>query len=60
MPVKIFAASADGAAALETKINEWMAKLEPGVVRLVSTAAGPAGALQIVVTIWYTEARDKN
>ena len=59
MPVKIFAGAATDAAALETKINEWMGKLEPGAVRNV-IAAGGAGAQQIVVTVWYTEVKDRN
>jgi len=36
-----------------------METLEAGEVRYVSTAV-PAGTNQIVVTIWYTEAKDKN
>ena len=59
MPVKIFDSSADGIAGLEARINAWMQTLEPGAVRYISTAA-PAGTNQIVVTIWYTEAKDKN
>ena len=55
MPVKVF--SAVDAAGVETKINEWMVKLEPGSVRQIS--AGQAGA-QVVVTVWYTETKDKN
>jgi hypothetical protein len=59
MPVKIFDSSADGIAGLEARINEWMEKLEAGAVRYLSTNS-PSGTQQIVVTIWYTEARDKN
>jgi hypothetical protein len=59
MPVKIFSGGATEAAALETKINEWMSKLEPGAVRNV-TAAAAQGTQQIVVTVWYTEAKDRN
>ncbi len=60
MPVKIFSGTAEGAAELEKKINEWMAKLETGAVRHVSTAAGQAPSQQIVVTVWYTESKDMN
>ena len=60
MPVKIFSASVDAAAQLEAKINDWMAQLEPGSVRQVSSATGQAGSQQIVVTVWYTESRDSN
>jgi hypothetical protein len=59
VPVKIFAGNAAEAAALETKINEWMARLEPGAVRQISAAAAD-GAQQVVVTVWYTESRDRN
>jgi hypothetical protein len=59
MPVKIFDSSADGIAGLEAKINAWMETLEAGAVRYISTTA-PSGAQQVVVTVWYTEARDKN
>lgn len=59
MPVKIFSANATDTAALETKVNEWMGKLEPGAVRNVTTAGGQ-GSQQIVVTVWYTETKDRN
>jgi len=59
MPIKLFDSSADGLAGLEARINAWMETLESGAVRYVSTAA-PAGTQQVVVTVWYTEARDKN
>jgi hypothetical protein len=59
MPVKIFDSSADGIAGLESKINAWMEALEAGGVRYISTAA-PTGTQQVVVTVWYTEAKDKN
>ena len=60
MPVKIFNSGADGASALEAKVNEWMAKLEPGSVRQVSTAMGQGGSPQIVIAVWYTETKDSN
>ncbi len=60
MPVKIFSGSATEAAALEGKINEWMAKIEPGSVRQITTAAGQTGTPQIVIAIWYTENKDAN
>jgi hypothetical protein len=59
MPVKIFDSSAGDIAGVEARINAWMETLEAGAVRYVSTAV-PAGTQQIVVTIWYTEAKDKN
>ena len=59
MPVKIFDSGADGIAGLETKINAWMETLESGAVRYLSMTA-PTGTQQIVVTVWYTEAKDKN
>jgi hypothetical protein len=59
MPVKIFEGGADGVAGLEAKINAWMGTLESGAVRYLSTAA-PGGGQQVVVTVWYTEAKDKN
>ena len=59
MSIKLFDSSADGLAGLEARINAWMETLESGAVRYVSTAA-PAGTQQVVVTVWYTEARDKN
>ena len=59
MPVKIFDSSADGIAGLESKINAWMETLEAGAVRHISSAA-PAGGQQVVITVWYTEAGDKN
>jgi len=59
MPIKIFDSSADDIAGLESKINAWMETLEAGAVRYISTAA-PSGTQQVVVTIWYTEAKDKN
>jgi hypothetical protein len=59
MPVKLFDSSADGIAGLESKINAWMETLEAGAVRYISTAA-PSGTQQVVITIWYTEAGDKN
>jgi hypothetical protein len=58
MPVKIFTGGADGVAALEAKINAWMETLESGAVRYLSTASG--NGQQVVVTVWYTEAKDKN
>ena len=59
MSIKLFDSSADGLAGLEARINAWMETLESGAVRYVSTAA-PAGTQQVVVTVWYTDARDKN
>jgi len=59
MPIKIFDSSPDDIAGLESKINAWMETLEAGAVRYISTAA-PSGTQQVVVTIWYTEAKDKN
>jgi hypothetical protein len=59
MPVKIFDSSADGIAVLESTINAWMETLEAGAVRYTSTA-GSSGTQQVVVTVWYTEAKDKN
>jgi hypothetical protein len=59
MPVKIFEGGADGVVGLEAKINAWMATLESGAVRYLSTAA-PGGGQQVVVTVWYTESKDKN
>jgi hypothetical protein len=59
MPVKIFDSSPDGIAGLEATINAWMETLESGAVRYLSTTA-PPGTQQIVVTIWYTEAKDRN
>jgi hypothetical protein len=61
MPVKIFTGSAaDGVAALEAQVNAWMSKLEAGAVRQINTATGQAATPQIVVSVWYTEARDSN
>jgi hypothetical protein len=60
MPVKIFTAGADEVASLEAKINDWLAKLEPGSVRQVTTTTAQAPALQIVITVWYTEGTDRN
>jgi hypothetical protein len=59
MPVKIFDSSAEGIAGLDAKINAWMETLEAGAVRYISTAA-TSGTQQVVVTVWYTEAKDKN
>jgi hypothetical protein len=59
MPVKIFDSSTDGIAGLEAKINAWMETLESGAVRYLSTSA-PGGSEKVVVTVWYTEAKDKN
>jgi hypothetical protein len=59
MPVKMFESGADGTAGLEAKINAWMETLEAGAVRYLSTAA-PGGGQQVVVTVWYTEGKDKN
>jgi hypothetical protein len=59
MPVKIFSGTAEGAAELEKKVNEWLGRLETGAVRSISTAGGP-GSQQVVVTIWYTESKDMN
>jgi hypothetical protein len=60
MPVKIFTGSAGEAAALEASINEWMGKLEPGAVRQINAGSGALGTQQVVITIWYTELKDKN
>jgi hypothetical protein len=59
MPIRIFSGLATEAAALEAQINDWMAKLEPGAVRQISAANGQE-ARQIVVTVWYTESKDRN
>jgi hypothetical protein len=59
MPVKIFDCGADDIARLEARINAWMETLESGAVRYLTTTA-PAGTQQVVVTVWYTEAKDKN
>ena len=59
MPVKIFTGGPDAVAGLEAKINAWMETLESGAVRYLSTAA-PGSGQQVVVTVWYTEAKDKN
>jgi hypothetical protein len=59
MPIKLFDSSADGIAGLEARINAWMETLEAGAVRYISTAAPPGGQ-QVVITVWYTEARNKN
>jgi len=59
MPVKLFDSSADGIAGLESKINAWMETLGAGAVRYISTAA-PSSTQHVVVTVWYTEAGDKN
>jgi hypothetical protein len=60
MPVKIFTGGADNAGALEAKVNEWMAKLEAGAVRQITTASSQATPSQIVVSVWYTEGKDFN
>jgi hypothetical protein len=60
MPVKIFDSGADGIAGLEAKINAWMETLEAGAVRYLSTTAPLSGTQQVIVTVWYTEAKDKN
>jgi hypothetical protein len=59
MPVKIFTGGPDAVAGLEAKINAWMETLESGAVRYLSTTAS-GGGQQVVVTVWYTEAKDKN
>jgi hypothetical protein len=60
MPVKIFSGETADAAGLEARVNEWMAKIEPGSVRQITSATTPAGAQHVVITIWYTEAKDAN
>jgi len=60
MPVKIFRGDTADAAELEAKINEWMAKIEPGSVRQMTSTTGPAGTQQVVIAIWYTESKDAN
>jgi hypothetical protein len=59
MPVKIFVpAPREDVTALEARVNEWMATLDQGAVRQISTAvAAPAPP---TITIWYTQAEAKN
>jgi hypothetical protein len=61
MPVKMFTGSAaDGIDVLEAKVNDWIATLEAGAVRQINTAISNAATPQIVISVWYTQARDSN
>jgi hypothetical protein len=53
MPIKVFEKhAAEAGPSFEKRVNEWLAKIDDGAIKNISTAAAQSG-MSIVLTVWY-------
>jgi len=54
MPIKVFEKdAAEGTSSFEKRVNVWLAKLDEGSIRNISTVTGQSNGMLVLVTVWY-------